>query len=191
MSPLDTFRHLRPIPPGRAALFLDRDGVIIRDTGYVARPEDVDLLPGAAEAIGAMNAAGWPVIVVSNQSGLGRGYFDRAALDSIQARVEARLSALGAGLDAVLICGAAPGETGPASTWRKPEPGMFLAARDRFALDLPNSIMIGDRDTDMRAARAAGVGRRILLAGGTGEAATHRARDLLCAVRAITASALG
>ncbi len=92
----------------------------------------------------------------------------------------------------MLICGAAPGETGPASTWRKPEPGMFLAARDRFALDLPNSIMIGDRDTDMRAARAAGVGRRILLAGGTGEGRDPPRAGISCArFRAITASALG
>jgi D-glycero-D-manno-heptose 1,7-bisphosphate phosphatase len=178
-------RQIRPIQPGCPALFLDRDGVIIADTGYIARCADVCLLLGAAEAIRTVNRLGWPVIVVSNQSGLGRGYFDLAALEAVQACIESRLSALGAYLDAVLICGAAPWDTGPAIAWRKPNPGMFYAARDLFGTDLPNSVMIGDRATDLIAARCAGVARRILLAepGAKGaDAATEIARDLSNAV---------
>lgn len=193
IEPLQSCRPIRPIPPGRAALFLDRDGVIIRDTGYVAQVAQVDLLPGAAEAIRTMNGASWPVVVVSNQSGLGRGYFDHAALEVVQACVEARLAAQGAWLDAVLICGAAPWDSTTALSWRKPKPGMFLAARDRFALDLANSIMVGDRVTDMVAARDAGVARRILLAepgDALPEAATDVARDLISAIRGIAGPGL-
>jgi D-glycero-D-manno-heptose 1,7-bisphosphate phosphatase len=166
-------------------MFLDRDGVIVADTGYIAHCAEVSLLPGAAEAIRTVNRWGWPVIVVSNQSGIGRGYFDLAALEAVQACIESRLSALGAYLDAVLICGAAPWDTGPAIAWRKPNPGMFHAAQDRFATDLPNSVMVGDRATDLIAAQSAGVARRILLAepGAEGAvAATEVARDLVGAV---------
>lgn len=187
---LNGWRRSRPIRPGAPALFLDRDGVIIRDTGYVARPADVALLPGASDAIRTMNRAGWPVIVVSNQSGLGRGYFDAAALEAVQDHVEALLARGGAHLDAVLVCGAAPWETGPAAGWRKPSPGMIRAAEDLFASDLANSIMVGDRATDMIAARDAGVGHRILLGAVGGREAgaeTHSAGDLAGATDLILA----
>lgn len=185
VSALNVCRQIRPIQSGRPALFLDRDGVIVADTGYIARCNEVSLLPSAAEAIRTANRSGWPVIVVSNQSGFGRGYFNRAALEAVQACIESRLSALGADLDAVLICGAAPWDTVPAVAWRKPNPGMFHAARDYFGTDLPNSVMVGDRATDLIAARSAGVTRRILLTapGAEGaEAATEVTRDLAGAV---------
>ena len=181
-------RQLRRIPAGRPALFLDRDGVIIEDTGYVSDFAEIALLPGASDAIRRMNRAGWPVVVVSNQSGLGRGYFDFATLKAVQSCVEARLTLAGARIDAALICGAPPWDCGPPARWRKPSPGMFLAAREFFGINLPGSVMVGDRATDMMAAQRAGVNRRILLTEPDGcrlGAATDIARDLLAAVRLI------
>lgn len=147
----------RPIAAGRAALFLDRDGVINVDTGYVSDPESVVLLPGAAAMISAFNSAYWPVIVVSNQSGYGRAYFSRGQMLAVQERIEELLSESGAYLDAVFFCGVAPEQTGALATWRKPEPGMLLAAKALFDVDLAASVLVGDKVSDLEAADRAGL----------------------------------
>lgn len=144
----------------RRALFLDRDGTIIEDRNFLADPAGVALLPGVAEALRALAARGWALVVISNQSGVGRGYFDRAAVDAVNARMAALLAAEGVSLDAVHYCPHAPDAGCPC---RKPAPGLFLdAARERH-LDLPRSASIGDKPRDPTAARAAGCGLNLLL----------------------------
>jgi D-glycero-D-manno-heptose 1,7-bisphosphate phosphatase len=150
---------------GRAALFLDRDGVIIVDTHYLGRSEELRLLPGADAAIARANALGIPVVVVTNQSGIGRGYYDWTAFHAVQAALAAALAAEGAHLDAVLACayhGDARGAMQVADhPWRKPRPGMILEAVRRMRLDPSRSWIVGDRAHDLAAGLAA------QLAGGT------------------------
>jgi D-glycero-D-manno-heptose 1,7-bisphosphate phosphatase len=144
------------------AVFLDRDGTIIEDPGYVDRPEKVCLLPGAAEAIRRLRDAGFRVVVASNQSGVARGYFDEAALAAVHDRLETLLRQGGTAIDGAYYC---PFLDGPdatveayrrASDLRKPSPGMLLRAADDLELDLTRSWMIGDSPCDVEAGRRAG-----------------------------------
>ncbi len=118
---------------GRAALFLDRDGVIVEEVSYLHRPEDVRLVPGAAAAIAAANRAGLPVVAITNQSGIGRGHYGWPEFQKTQERIAAALDLeAGAALDMVLACpyhpeGVAPFRH-PAHPCRKPRPGMILRA---------------------------------------------------------------
>lgn len=150
---------------GRAALFLDRDGVIVVDTDYLGRSEDLRLIPGAAAAIGRVNALGLPVVVVTNQSGIGRGYYDWNGFHAVQTALTAVLAAEGARLDAVLACAYHHDARGAMAVadhpWRKPRPGMILEAARRMRLDLSRSWIVGDRAHDLAAGLAAE------LAGGT------------------------
>ena len=146
----------------RAAAFLDRDGTIIRDTGYVASPDDVELLPDAAPAIRALNDAGVAVVVVSNQSGLGRGYFSPADYERVQQRVADVLAAAGARLDAVYICPHAPAADGsPACECRKPGTLLYRRAAHEHGLALARSWCVGDRWRDV--APALELGARAIL----------------------------
>jgi D-glycero-D-manno-heptose 1,7-bisphosphate phosphatase len=187
-GPRNFLRQAGEIPRGRPALFLDRDGVINHDTGYVARTEDVRLLPLAGAAVRAANRAGVPVIVVSNQSGLSRGRFDLAALNAVQDRIEHLLAAYAARLDAVFICGAAPQDETALAAWRKPAPGMFLAAAALFGTALAQSVMVGDKASDLAAARSAGLQAGILVGGAVPDEpdapgfARHALPDLAAAV---------
>jgi D-glycero-D-manno-heptose 1,7-bisphosphate phosphatase len=152
---------------GRPALFLDRDGVIVEDGGYVCRAEDARVLDGAAAAIARCNALRIPVIVVSNQSGISRGLYDWHGFAAVQGVIEAALVAAGARLDAVMACahhgeGRAPLNIAD-HPWRKPNPGMLMDAADRMALDLPRSWIAGDRASDIAAAKAAGLAGGILI----------------------------
>lgn len=161
--------HRRPIIAGSPALFLDRDGVLNEDTGYVTDPKDVALIPGAAQAIAAVNAAGLPVIVVTNQSALARGMADLPTLLAVQLRVEALLAEQGASIDAVFMCGAGPDDADPLAQWRKPQPGMFNAAVALFDISAGQSLVIGDSLRDIEAARQGGIGRMVLLKAGVGQ----------------------
>jgi D-glycero-D-manno-heptose 1,7-bisphosphate phosphatase len=149
----------------RPALFLDRDGVIIADTNYLARPEDLRMIEGAAEAIARCNSCGIPVVVATNQSGIARRYYGWDDFRTVQAALTAALATFGAHLDAVLACGYHHEGHKPLRIadhpWRKPNPGMILAAARRMNLDLPRSWIVGDRPGDVAAGAAAG------LAGGT------------------------
>ncbi|MQR99913.1 D-glycero-alpha-D-manno-heptose-1,7-bisphosphate 7-phosphatase [Gluconobacter aidae] len=153
----------RPITPGAPALFLDRDGVVNIDTGYLSDPENVTLRDGAATMIAAFNAAAWPVIIVSNQSGLGRGYFDLCTMLAVQERIEALLLNEGAYVNAVFLCGAAPDDASSLSEWRKPAPGMLTTAGLLYDIDLTRSVLVGDKISDMQAAAAAGLPRGFLV----------------------------
>lgn len=151
----------------RRALFLDRDGVINRDDGYVHRPEAFIFLPGIFELGAAARDAGLEIHVVTNQSGIGRGYYTEAEFAALSAWMCDRFAEQGVVIARVHHCPFHPqhgvGEYCLDSPRRKPAPGMILDAAAEHGLDLPGSVMVGDKATDMQAALAAGLGRRILL----------------------------
>jgi D-glycero-D-manno-heptose 1,7-bisphosphate phosphatase len=139
----------------RGALFLDRDGTIIVDSPYLSDPGLVRVIPEAATTIAAANRLGIPVVVVTNQSGIGRGYFDWPAYKAVEDAVAAAVIAAGARLDAVYACPQVPAE--PAPFGRKPDPGMLTAAAAELGLDLPASWIAGDCATDIEAGQRAGL----------------------------------
>ncbi|SDG19458.1 D-glycero-D-manno-heptose 1,7-bisphosphate phosphatase [Limimonas halophila] len=164
---------------GRAALFLDRDGVIVEEVIYLHRPEEVALIPGAADTVAAANAAGVPVVIVTNQPGVGRGYYGWADFATTQACIEAELWAHGrARVDAVIACPYTPGGDGPYvhpdHPCRKPNPGMLLAARDRLGVALAGSWIVGDRGLDISAGRRAGLAGGVHVATGFGQGDDER-----------------
>ena len=142
----------------RPAAFLDRDGVLNVDHGYTFRPGDLALIPTAAAAVRLLNEAGYYVLVVSNQSGVARGFFSEAAVKAFNAHLQEALRGEGARIDAFYYCPHHPDgavkELAIACRCRKPQPGMLeQAARDR-PIDLGRSFLIGDKDDDLAAARA-------------------------------------
>lgn len=132
----------------RPAAFLDRDGTIIADTIHVARPEQVELLPGAGQAIARLNAANIPVIVVTNQSGIARGFFTEADYEAVRLRVEALLAEAGAFVDASYHCPHHPEVTGPCRC-RKPGLLLYQRATEEHSLDPAHSWFVGDRARDV------------------------------------------
>lgn len=139
----------------RAAAFLDRDGTIIRDTEYLRDPADVELLPGVAPVIAALNAARIPVIVVTNQSGIARGLMTEADYTRVAMRLDALLAAEGARLDATYHCPHLPEISGPCEC-RKPGVLLYRRAMADHALDASASAYAGDRWRDIAAADAFG-----------------------------------
>jgi D-glycero-D-manno-heptose 1,7-bisphosphate phosphatase len=137
----------------RPFVFLDRDGTLVRDTGYPHRPEDYALLPGVPGALRALADAGYALAIATNQSGLGRGRFGPADFERFHALLVADLAAAGVAFAATLVCPHAP-EAGCGC--RKPAPGLLLRARDEFGADLSTSWMVGDAPRDVEAARRAG-----------------------------------
>lgn len=136
----------------RAAVFLDRDGTIIVDQGYAGRPEGVELMPHAGEAIARLNAAGIPVVVVTNQSGVSLGKITREDVDAVNRSMDELLSRYGAKIDRYEICESRDCR----DRRRKPNPGMIQDAADAMNLDPTLSVMIGDKPSDMTAGRLAG-----------------------------------
>jgi D-glycero-D-manno-heptose 1,7-bisphosphate phosphatase len=174
----------------RRAVFLDRDGTIIEDTGYVADPAAVRLLPGAAGAIARLNRAGLPVIVVTNQSGIARRLFDEAAYAAVVRRLDELLAAVGARLDGRYHCPHHPDFTGPCEC-RKPGLLLYRRAAADHRLQLSGSWWVGDRLRDVLPAER--LDGRGLLVGEPGaeersSSATGRfpvVRDLAAAVDSI------
>lgn len=145
-------------PPRYPAAFLDRDGVINVDTGYVSTWQDFQFLPGVVDALRALQSQGFRLVVVTNQSGIGRGYYTDADFQLLTNRVTRHLAEQGVTLQATYHCPHAPAsDTNPPCTCRKPAPGMLLAAAADWQLDLSRSLMVGDKDSDMQAAALAGV----------------------------------
>lgn len=145
----------------RPAVFLDRDGTLIRDLHYAGRPEQVELLPGAAAAVRRLNEGGWPVIVVTNQSGIARGHFTQADYERVRARTEELLAEHGARLDGSYVCPHHPDFTGPCDC-RKPGTLLFTQAAKAHDIDLRASWYIGDKLRDVLPARELG-GRGVLV----------------------------
>ena len=147
--------------PERAAVFLDRDGVINEQMGYVNHVSRFVLLPGVAAAIGKLNRAGVLVLVATSQSGLARGYFPASLLHEVHELMRQQLAGLGAHLDGIYVCPHHP-EAKEAlyrqdCDCRKPKPGLVLRAAGELGLDLLKSYMVGDRWTDIRCGAAAGL----------------------------------
>lgn len=155
------------------ALFLDRDGTLIEDPGYISDPGDVRVLAGVPEALRRFRAAGYALVIVTNQSGIGRGLYGWDDYEAVAARLRDLLSAEGIAFDAEYACGHAP-EMG--CGWRKPAPGMILAAAKGMGLDLGRSLLAGDKRLDIAAAAAAGLPRAAHVA--TGQGRTERGKLL-------------
>lgn len=136
----------------RRAVFLDRDGTLMEDTGYPSRPEDVHTYPGVGEALVRLREAGFLLIVVTNQSGIGRGYFTVEDYERVQGELLRQIAP--ATIDAAYF---APDEPGVPSARRKPAPGMLLDAAADHRIDLASSFLIGDKQLDVECALSAGV----------------------------------
>jgi D-glycero-D-manno-heptose 1,7-bisphosphate phosphatase len=166
------------------AVFLDRDGTLNEEVGYLCRPEDVALIPGAAEAVARLNACGIPVLVVTNQAGIGKGKYGWADFQAVMARISALLAQAGAHLDGVY---AAPHHASGLGAYRhpdhpdrKPNPGMLLRAAQEHGIDLARSWMIGDKELDLGAGRNAGC-RVALVRTGYGSQVDPGLADLVAA----------
>ena len=159
----------------RPTAFLDRDGVLNVDHGYAYKPEDLELVATAASAVRLLNEAGYLVIVVSNQSGVARGYFDEAAVRQFNVQLKDALLKLGARIDAFYYCPHHP--NGKVSAFavncrcRKPQPGLLEQAARDWPVDRARSFLVGDKDDDIAAANAFGIrGAKFEVAAGTLEA---------------------
>lgn len=146
----------------RAAAFLDRDGVLNVDHGYVSKPEDFTWIDGAVKAVRCLNQAGFAAVVVTNQSGIARGYYSQDDMHALHAFMRTQLVKAGAVIDAFYHCPYHPdavSELYRAADHpdRKPNPGMILRAARDLQLDLAASFLIGDKDSDIEAARRAGI----------------------------------
>ncbi|HEX6307880.1 MAG TPA: HAD-IIIA family hydrolase [Longimicrobiales bacterium] len=169
------------------ALFLDRDGTLIDEAHYLADPERVRLIPGAAPALAALHDAGWALVVVTNQSGIARGLYSEAEFRAVQERLEALLAQEGVRLDLVLYCPHHPDFTGPCDC-RKPGLGMYRAAAAALDVDLRESVYVGDRVKDVLPALATG-GRGYLVRTGYGAAESEDAPPDVAVVEDLAAVA--
>ena len=158
----------------RPAAFLDRDGTIVEDVGYLHEPDKVQLLSGAAPAIARLNEAGMLVVVVTNQSGIGRGLYGVEDYRAVQERLDTLLAAFGARIDASYYCPHHPRFTGPCDC-RKPGTKLFEEARAALAIDFGRSFWVGDKLSDVQPARLLG-GQGILVATGEGNLHQGQAR---------------
>ena len=149
-----------PCSPPRAA-FLDRDGTLIFDPGYLADPDGVRVLPGVVAALRRLRAAGFLLVIVSNQSGIARGLYTTGDLSRVNQRMTDLFAAEGIRFDAVKYC-----EHGPEQGCgcRKPAPGMLRAAAAELGVGMADSVMVGDKVADVLAGLAAGCTRNFLLA---------------------------
>ena len=154
------------MPRKSKAAFLDRDGTIIEEKNYIADPDDVVFAPGAIAGLRALRAAGYQLVVVTNQSGIARGLYGEAEFHAVQKRLAELLAQEGIHLDAVYYCPHHPDFTGPCDC-RKPGPGMYRQAERNLGIALADSVFIGDRLKDVLPARDFG-GTGILLATGYG-----------------------
>jgi D-glycero-D-manno-heptose 1,7-bisphosphate phosphatase len=183
--------------PGRPAVFIDRDGCLTEEVGYVNHASRIRLLPRTAEAVHRLNAAGVPAVMVTNQAGIARGYFSEDVLHASNDAMVRQLADGRARLDGLYVCMHHPHEGAPPyradCECRKPRPGLLLRAARELGLDLPTSVMIGDRISDVTVGQSVGAAGVLVLTGyGRGEwehqrrewtvKPDHVAEDLLDAV---------
>lgn len=159
---------------GRPAAFIDRDGCLTEEVGYVNHASRIRLLPRTAEAVRRLNAAGMPAVMVTNQAGIARGYFSEDVLRATNEAVERQLEEGRARLDALYVCTHHPTEGAPPyradCDCRKPRPGLLLRAARELGLDLGASVMIGDRISDVAVGQSVGAAGVLVLTGyGLGE----------------------
>jgi D-glycero-D-manno-heptose 1,7-bisphosphate phosphatase len=194
-TPGDSARHLldgvglwadirceRPAEAG-PVLFVDRDGVLIEDRGYVGSAADTKLYPDAAEAVAAARARGYRVAIVTNQSGIARGRYGWNGFAAAQEIIDAALARAGTAVDAVFACAYHGDGQAPYAIadhfWRKPNPGMILEGLRRLNGIAARSVMVGDKPGDIAAARAAGLGRALLVQREASGIAAPDAADVL------------
>jgi D-glycero-D-manno-heptose 1,7-bisphosphate phosphatase len=147
------------------AVFLDRDGTIIEDKDYLHRPEQVVIFPGAGEALKRLQDAGFKLILVTNQSGVGRGFFTLNDVHRVHEHLSAELAKSGVRLETIYI---APEHPDAPSRGRKPSPQFLFDARDEFGIDLAQSFIVGDKLIDLECGWNAGVKKSILVRTGYG-----------------------
>lgn len=161
-------------PRLRTAVFLDRDGTICEEVGYLNHVNRFRMFPFVADALQRLNKSGYPVIVVSNQSGVARGYFPESLLQEVTGLMKQQLAESGARVDAVYYCSHSSAENCPC---RKPRTGMLECAARDHAIDLRRSFVVGDRYTDIELARNARARSILVRTGyGEGELAWHAAK---------------
>ena len=159
-----------------AAIFLDRDGTLIEEKNYLSRPEDVVVFSGAGLALKRLRAAGFKLFIVSNQSGVGRGYFTMADVERVNARMLEELRPHGGWFEKIYIAPEAPDTP---SRGRKPSPELIYDARDEFGLDLAKSFLIGDKLIDLECGWNAGLKQCILVRTGYGAQVERDSADEL------------
>jgi D-glycero-D-manno-heptose 1,7-bisphosphate phosphatase len=169
----------------RAAAFVDRDGVINEERDYVWRLQDFHLLPGAVAGLRRLQAAGYALVVVTNQAGIGRGLYTEADFQALSAHMRNHLAAEGVVLDGIYHCPHHPtagqGDYRRACDCRKPRPGMLLQAAAELGLDPARSVLVGDKLSDIQAGRAAGLARCVLVTSGHAVSTGDRAAaDAVC-----------
>ena len=150
---------------GNKAVFLDRDGTLIEDKDYLSQPEEVVIYPGAPQALRRLATAGFKLVIVTNQSGVGRGYFTLADVENVHRHLADQLQRHGVRFEKIYVAPEAPDQ---ASRGRKPSPQFLFDARDEFGIDLTRSYMIGDKLIDLACGWNAGVNRAILVRTGYG-----------------------
>jgi D-glycero-D-manno-heptose 1,7-bisphosphate phosphatase len=148
--------------PGNRAVFLDRDGVLMEDANYVGQIERVVVIPSARTALRRLRDAGYRLFVVTNQSGVGRGYFTRAAVEQIHAHLDEEFARVGVAFDRYYVCPHHPEDN---CDCRKPKPKFLRAAATEYGLDLAGCYMVGDRPTDIQAGQNAGTKTVLVLTG--------------------------
>lgn len=158
----------------RPAIFLDRDGVLVEETGYLHEVNKTILLPDAIESTRELNERQIPVIVVTNQAGIGRGYYDWPEFEAVQNYIESEMHRGGAHFDGVWACG----EVDDLHPMRKPNPGMLLDAAEALNLDLSRSWMIGDKTIDIQTAIRAALAGAVLVRTGYGRLMEDEVRGL-------------
>jgi D-glycero-D-manno-heptose 1,7-bisphosphate phosphatase len=152
-----TYGVNRPEKPsgqtGSPAIFLDRDGTVIADRGYLADPDDIELLADAADGLRQMSQLGWPLVIVTNQSGISRGYFSNEILACINRRLNNLLLSRGIHLSGIYVCPHLPADR---CRCRKPQPGLAHAAASDLGIELAQSFVIGDKLSDIGLAESIG-----------------------------------
>ncbi len=163
-----------------AAVFLDRDGTLIVDKSYLSKPEEVEFIPGTIEALGKLVSAGFRLVMVTNQSGIGRGYFTLEDVERVHAHMAVEVMLRGVVFAAIYVAPEAPDQP---SYGRKPSPQFLFDARDQLGLDLNHCYMVGDKWLDLETGWNAGTRRSLLVRTGHGrQVETDRSGNLRGAV---------
>ena len=160
----------------KRAIFLDRDGTIIVEKDYLHRPDEVEIFPGAAAALRRLQEAGFLLFMVSNQSGVGRGYYTLADVEAVNAHLLRELARDGVRLEKVYIAPEAPDQP---SRGRKPSPQFLFDARDEFGIDLAQSYVIGDKLIDLECGWNAGLKEALLVRTGYGAEVEKKSAERL------------
>ena len=153
------------MPNGKPAIFLDRDGTLIVETGYLHEPEKVEIIPGAGEAIRRLSKEGFEMFIATNQAGIGRGHYTEEQMHAVNERVAGEFAKFGVAFRKIYFAPEAPDQP---SRNRKPSPQMLLDARDEFGIDLATSYMVGDKVSDIECGWNAGVKCSVLVRTGYG-----------------------